>query len=111
MKKYAGGSQGGDYQQYMKKYAGGSQGGDYQQYLKTYTGKKQGDYQQYMKKYAGGSQGGGGSAGSAATELQESEAAGSKTFLARSAADATSSPAPLAWLAFVGVASACFMFW
>jgi len=61
MKKYAGGSQGGDYEQYMKKYAG-----DYQQYMKKYTGGSQGgsqsqsgDYQQYMKKYAGGSQQGG----------------------------------------------------
>jgi hypothetical protein len=62
MKKYAGGSQGGDYQQYMKKYAGGNSG-SYQQYMKQYSGGSQGgsqsqsgDYQQYMKKYA--SQGG-----------------------------------------------------
>ena len=69
-----GGSQGGDYQQYMKQYSGdyqkymqgqgGSKGSDYQQYMKQYSGDYQkymqghggsqgGDYQQYMKQYSG----------------------------------------------------------
>ena len=69
MSKYAGGSQGGDYQQYMKKYAGGAQGGAQGSAATTElleqpadkdsgSSAGSGDYQQYMKKYAGGSQGG-----------------------------------------------------
>jgi len=49
-----GGSDSGNYQQYMSQYAGGSNGGNYQQYMNKYAGS----YQKYMKQYTGGSQGG-----------------------------------------------------